>query len=68
MRGEGPCAGRRVEAGQGPPLFTVTYDRRRDAWFEARGYRVLRFWNLDVLTNSNGVGEKVCRTIQALRA
>ena len=30
-------------------------DRRRDAWFEARGYRVLRFWNNDVLANAEGV-------------
>jgi len=26
-------------------------DQVRDAWLEAQGYRVLRFWNHDVLTN-----------------
>jgi very-short-patch-repair endonuclease len=44
------------------------YDARRDAWFRANGYRVLRFWNLEVLTNGDGVGEKICREIQALHA
>ena len=30
-------------------------DAARDAWFAARGYRVLRFWNNDVLQNMDGV-------------
>jgi primosomal protein N' (replication factor Y) len=30
-------------------------DIRRTAWLESRGYRVLRFWNSDVLTNTDGV-------------
>jgi very-short-patch-repair endonuclease len=28
---------------------------RRTAWLEARGYRVIRFWNNEVLTNIDGV-------------
>ncbi len=35
------------------------YDLRRDAWLRAQGYRVLRFWNLDVLTNADGVGRAI---------
>jgi|SRR5215204_1743961 len=31
------------------------YDGRRDAWFRDRGYTVLRFWNADVMSNSEGV-------------
>ena len=31
------------------------YDGRRDAWFQDRGYTVLRFWNADVMGNSEGV-------------
>jgi very-short-patch-repair endonuclease len=27
----------------------------RTNWFETRGYRVIRFWNNDVLTNTEGV-------------
>jgi very-short-patch-repair endonuclease len=30
-------------------------DAKRDAWFESRGYRVLRFTNDDVLKNLEGV-------------
>ena len=30
-------------------------DAVRDAWFSARGYRTLRFWNNDVLQNTEGV-------------
>jgi very-short-patch-repair endonuclease len=34
-------------------------DRRRDAFMGARGYAVLRFWNPDVLSNMDGVGETI---------
>jgi hypothetical protein len=30
-------------------------DEVRTAWLESRGYRVLRFWNNEVLTNPEGV-------------
>jgi len=30
-------------------------DRRRTRWLESEGYRLLRFWNNDVLTNIYGV-------------
>jgi very-short-patch-repair endonuclease len=30
-------------------------DERRTAWLTARGWRVLRFWNHDVLNNIDGV-------------
>jgi len=30
-------------------------DERRTKFLQARGYRVLRFWNSDVLTNTEGV-------------
>ncbi|WP_299717261.1 DUF559 domain-containing protein [Tardiphaga sp.] len=38
-------------------------DARRTAYLEARGYRVLRFWNNDVLTNIDGVLESICSSI-----
>jgi very-short-patch-repair endonuclease len=34
-------------------------DRLRDDWLEREGFRVLRFWNNDVLTNIDGVIEMV---------
>jgi len=30
-------------------------DEKRTKWLEGEGYRVLRFWNNDVLTNTEGV-------------
>jgi len=34
-------------------------DFERDKWLEGQGYKVLRFWNNEVLTNINGVLEVV---------
>ena len=30
-------------------------DEQRTKWLESEGYRILRFWNNDVLTNTEGV-------------
>jgi very-short-patch-repair endonuclease len=30
-------------------------DKYRDRWFAANGFRVLRFWNNDILSNLEGV-------------
>ncbi|MBF8304769.1 MAG: methylase [Dehalococcoidia bacterium] len=34
-------------------------DKERTEWLEGKGYRVLRFWNNDVLTNIEGVFEMI---------
>jgi len=34
-------------------------DKKRDDWFEEQGYKVLRFWDHDVLTNIQGVLEQI---------
>jgi len=34
-------------------------DRARTAWLEGQGYRVIRFWNVDVLQNLDGVLEGI---------
>ena len=39
-------------------------DRRRTANLEQEGWRVLRFWNNDILSNTNGVVEKILRGAQ----
>jgi len=31
------------------------HDQIRDAWLRSHGFRILRFWNIDVLTNMEGV-------------
>ena len=38
-------------------------DRQRDAYLRRLGFRILRFWNNDVLENSSGVFEMICATL-----
>ncbi|MCC7017643.1 MAG: endonuclease domain-containing protein [Rhodospirillales bacterium] len=40
-------------------------DRRRTAWLKARGWRVLRLWNNDILANTEGVVGIILRTLEA---
>jgi len=40
-------------------------DARRTAWLESAGWTVIRFWNNDVLANSNGVVETILRALLA---
>jgi len=40
-------------------------DQRRTAWLEDQGWKVFRFWNNDVLANTNGVIETILRALQA---
>ncbi|WEK02673.1 MAG: DUF559 domain-containing protein [Candidatus Sphingomonas phytovorans] len=44
-----------VEADGGQHADAATYDAQRTRFLEDEGYRVLRFWNNDVLTNIDGV-------------
>ena len=39
-------------------------DKERDAYFEERGYRVLRIWNADILKNIEGVLTIVSQAIE----
>jgi very-short-patch-repair endonuclease len=52
------CAPRRklvIEVDGRQHLEQQEYDNRRTAFLESRGYRVLRFWNHDVMKNLDGV-------------
>jgi very-short-patch-repair endonuclease len=39
-------------------------DAKRDAWLRAEGFRILRFWNNDVLKNLGGVLERVAEALR----
>ena len=39
-------------------------DGARTAWLETRGYRVIRFWNNDVLGNLDGVVRVILQTLR----
>jgi very-short-patch-repair endonuclease len=43
----------------------VTYDAARTAWLEARGYRVLRFSNEDVLKNRDVVFDGIWYAVKS---
>jgi very-short-patch-repair endonuclease len=40
-------------------------DTIRTAWLQSRGWKVLRFWNNDVLSNTNGVIETILRILKS---
>ena len=48
-----------VEVDGGQHAERIDADAARTAWLEGRGYRVLRFWNNDVLANTDGVVETI---------
>jgi len=37
----------------------AAYDERRTRWLESNGYRVIRFWNLDVLREPRSIADAI---------
>ena len=52
-----------VEADGGQHAEARVYDAKRDAWLEARGFRVLRFWNNEVLEETEAVLERILQAL-----
>jgi very-short-patch-repair endonuclease len=48
-----------IDGGQHNEEEVSKRDEERTAWLQERGYRVLRFWNNEVLANMEGVVEKI---------
>jgi very-short-patch-repair endonuclease len=48
-----------VELDGGQHARATEYDDRRSAFLESQGYRVLRFWNNDALTNTAGLLDRI---------
>jgi very-short-patch-repair endonuclease len=44
-----------VDGGQHAEAKGIARDDARTAWLESQGYRIIRFWNNDVLGNIEGV-------------
>ena len=53
-----------LDGGQHSDAFE--YDTTRTRYLEARGYRVLRFWNNDVMKNIDGVVRKIEEALHLL--
>ena len=52
-----------IELDGGQQAFSTEYDSRRTAFLEAQGYKVLRFWNNEVLDNLDGVLTVIGQTL-----
>ncbi|MBI4275425.1 MAG: endonuclease domain-containing protein [Rhizobiales bacterium] len=51
-----------IDGGQHTSI-TAGRDRTRDAWLHSHRFRILRFWNNDVLANMDGVLETIAGTL-----
>ncbi len=52
-----------VELDGGQHLEQVAHDEKRTAYFESQDFRLIRFWNDDVLLRSEAVLEEVLRNL-----
>jgi very-short-patch-repair endonuclease len=48
-----------IELDGGQHADRAAYDERRTAWLREQGYRVIRFWNVDVMTNFHGILDRI---------
>jgi very-short-patch-repair endonuclease len=48
-----------IDGGQHNQTLTKENDEQRTLWLEAAGYHVVRFWNNEILQNTEGVLEKI---------
>jgi very-short-patch-repair endonuclease len=53
-----------IEIDGGQHAAQAEQDARRTAWLEQRGFRVIRFWNNDVLGNTEGVLEMIVAALK----
>ena len=54
-----------IELDGGQHMEAAGYDQYRDAWLRARGIYVLRFWNNQVLTETEGVMKVIYQVLLA---
>ncbi len=61
------CQQRRliVEIDGGQHAADPTHDRQRDEWLRSKGYRILRFWNTEVLRNRPGVLQTIIDVVDS---
>jgi very-short-patch-repair endonuclease len=52
-----------VEVDGGQHASAVEYDAARTRFLESQGFRVLRFWNSDVLNNIHGVLQAIAQAL-----
>lgn len=52
-----------IEVDGGQHSQNINYDLQRTKWFEDKGFRVIRFWNNEVLKNIDEVKEAILNNI-----
>jgi very-short-patch-repair endonuclease len=52
-----------IDGGQHNEEIIKEKDNQRTAWLESQGFRVIRFWDNEVLLNINGVLEKILEVL-----
>jgi very-short-patch-repair endonuclease len=62
------CQQRRliIEVDGGQHATKTLHDIERETWLASKGYRILRFWNSDVLQNTNGVLEAILKALASV--
>jgi len=55
-----------IDGGQHNQRKVREKDEEREKWLKEKGYQILRFWNNDVLTNIEGVLEKIKETLEEI--
>jgi very-short-patch-repair endonuclease len=55
-----------LDGGQHAEAAAIAHDRRRSDDLAAMGFRILRFWDHQVLTETEAVLQEIWRTAQAL--
>jgi very-short-patch-repair endonuclease len=59
-----PAAKLVIELDGGQHVIVTDDDHNRSSEIERHGYRVIRFWNGDVMENIEGVLETICRELE----
>jgi len=53
-----------IELDGGQHSQTIVQDHERDKWFEKQGFQVLRFWNNEVIGNTEAVLKIILQELQ----
>ncbi|MBI3902758.1 MAG: endonuclease domain-containing protein [Nitrosomonadales bacterium] len=48
-----------IELDGGQHAENIEYDQERDSWLRSQGYTVLRFWNNELMSETDGVLERI---------
>ncbi len=54
-----------IELDGGQHQEQADYDNERTRWLESKGFRVIRFWNNEMLQETDGVQEAILTALQA---